>query len=215
MVTALQRVLLAPRRGRPRQLPAWLHPSSARSARAAGAPPARPRVGARTATSTDSSPPSLDSTSRPSAPVRWRARRSRSTRRPRPPSSASPGRSTTRWMPSAIATSSPRRCSTSPSLGIHLSRIGEEFVLWTSDEFGFARLDDAYATGSSMLPQKKNPDIAELARGKAGRCSAISPACWRRSRGCRSPTTATCRRTRSRCSTPSTRSRSRSPRSPG
>ena len=54
-------------------------------------------------------------------------------------------------------------------LGIHLSRIGEEFVLWTSEEFGFARLDDAYATGSSMLPQKKNPDIAELARGKAGR----------------------------------------------
>lgn len=54
-------------------------------------------------------------------------------------------------------------------VGIHLSRIGEEWVLWTSDEFGFARLDDAYATGSSMLPQKKNPDIAELARGKAGR----------------------------------------------
>ena len=54
-------------------------------------------------------------------------------------------------------------------LGIHLSRIGEEFVLWTSEEFGFARLDDAFATGSSMLPQKKNPDIAELARGKAGR----------------------------------------------
>jgi argininosuccinate lyase len=54
-------------------------------------------------------------------------------------------------------------------LGIHLSRIGEEFVLWTGDEFGFARLDDAYATGSSMLPQKKNPDIAELTRGKAGR----------------------------------------------
>ena len=54
-------------------------------------------------------------------------------------------------------------------VGINLSRIGEEFVLWTSEEFGFARLDDAYATGSSMLPQKKNPDIAELARGKAGR----------------------------------------------
>ncbi len=54
-------------------------------------------------------------------------------------------------------------------LGVHLSRLGEEWVLWTSDEFGFARLDDAYATGSSMLPQKKNPDIAELARGKAGR----------------------------------------------
>jgi argininosuccinate lyase len=54
-------------------------------------------------------------------------------------------------------------------LGIHLSRIGEEVVLWTSQEFGFLRLDDAYATGSSMLPQKRNPDIAELARGKAGR----------------------------------------------
>ncbi|MDP9464835.1 MAG: argininosuccinate lyase [Actinomycetota bacterium] len=54
-------------------------------------------------------------------------------------------------------------------VGINLSRVGEEFVLWTSDEFGFARLDDGYATGSSMLPQKKNPDIAELARGKAGR----------------------------------------------
>jgi len=54
-------------------------------------------------------------------------------------------------------------------IGIHLSRLGEEIVLWTTDEFGFAALDDAYATGSSMLPQKKNPDIAELARGKAGR----------------------------------------------
>ncbi len=54
-------------------------------------------------------------------------------------------------------------------IGVHLSRIGEEWVLWTSEEFGFAVLDDAYATGSSMLPQKKNADIAELARGKAGR----------------------------------------------
>ncbi|MEA3184991.1 MAG: argininosuccinate lyase, partial [Ilumatobacteraceae bacterium] len=54
-------------------------------------------------------------------------------------------------------------------IGINLSRIGEEFVLWTTEEFGFAKLDDGYATGSSMLPQKKNPDIAELARGKAGR----------------------------------------------
>ncbi len=54
-------------------------------------------------------------------------------------------------------------------LGVHLSRVGEEVVLWSSDEFGFLGLDDAYSTGSSMLPQKKNPDIAELARGKAGR----------------------------------------------
>jgi len=54
-------------------------------------------------------------------------------------------------------------------LGVHLSRIGEEVVLWASDEFGFVRLDDAWATGSSMMPQKKNPDVAELARGKTGR----------------------------------------------
>jgi argininosuccinate lyase len=54
-------------------------------------------------------------------------------------------------------------------LGVHLSRLGEEIVLWSSEEFGFLELDDAYATGSSMLPQKKNPDVAELARGKAGR----------------------------------------------
>jgi len=54
-------------------------------------------------------------------------------------------------------------------LGVHLSRLGEELVLWSSEEFGFCTMDDAYATGSSMLPQKKNPDVAELARGKAGR----------------------------------------------
>jgi argininosuccinate lyase len=54
-------------------------------------------------------------------------------------------------------------------VAVHLSRMGEEVVLWSTDEFGFVRLDDAYATGSSMLPQKKNPDVAELARGKAGR----------------------------------------------
>ncbi len=54
-------------------------------------------------------------------------------------------------------------------LGVHLSRIGEELVLWASSEFGFVALDEAFSTGSSMMPQKKNPDIAELARAKAGR----------------------------------------------
>ncbi|HZT64819.1 MAG TPA: argininosuccinate lyase, partial [Acidimicrobiales bacterium] len=54
-------------------------------------------------------------------------------------------------------------------LAVHLSRIGEEIVLWSTEEFGFLQLDDAYATGSSMLPQKKNPDVAELVRGKSGR----------------------------------------------
>ncbi len=53
-------------------------------------------------------------------------------------------------------------------LFVHLSRIGEELVLWTSSEFGFARLPEEAATGSSMMPQKLNPDVAELARGKAG-----------------------------------------------
>ena len=52
---------------------------------------------------------------------------------------------------------------------IDISRIAEEVVLWATKEFGFIRLDDAYSTGSSIMPQKKNPDIAELARGKAGR----------------------------------------------
>ncbi len=54
-------------------------------------------------------------------------------------------------------------------LGVHLSRMGEELVLWTSAEFGFAALGDDFTTGSSMLPQKKNSDVAELARGKSGR----------------------------------------------
>jgi argininosuccinate lyase len=54
-------------------------------------------------------------------------------------------------------------------IGVHLSRLGEEVVLWTTPAFGWVELDDAYATGSSIMPQKKNPDIAELARGKSGR----------------------------------------------
>jgi len=52
---------------------------------------------------------------------------------------------------------------------MHLSRLAEEIVLWSSGEFGFIMLDDAYATGSSIMPQKKNPDVAELARAKTGR----------------------------------------------
>jgi argininosuccinate lyase len=54
-------------------------------------------------------------------------------------------------------------------IGIDLSRQAEEVVMWATEEFGFVTLDDAYSTGSSIMPQKKNPDIAELARGKAGR----------------------------------------------
>jgi argininosuccinate lyase len=54
-------------------------------------------------------------------------------------------------------------------LGVHLSRLGEELALWSTEEFGFVHLHDSYATGSSMLPQKKNPDVAELLRAKTGR----------------------------------------------
>ncbi|HEX4422594.1 MAG TPA: argininosuccinate lyase [Kofleriaceae bacterium] len=52
---------------------------------------------------------------------------------------------------------------------VHLSRLGEELVLWTSSEFGFARIGEAYCSGSSLMPQKMNPDLAELLRGKVGR----------------------------------------------
>ena len=54
-------------------------------------------------------------------------------------------------------------------VGVHLSRIGEEWCIWSTTEFGWARVSDAYSTGSSIMPQKKNPDMAELARGKSGR----------------------------------------------
>ncbi|MCH4209216.1 argininosuccinate lyase [Bifidobacterium sp.] len=54
-------------------------------------------------------------------------------------------------------------------IGVDVSRLSEEIIIWNSQEFGFVRLDDSYSTGSSIMPQKKNPDIAELARGKAGR----------------------------------------------
>ena len=90
---------------------------------------------------------------------------------------------------------------------VHLSRLGEEIVLWSSAEFGFLRLADEFSTGSSMLPQKKNPDVAELARGKSGRLIGHLTAPAGDAQGsARWPTTATCRRTRSPCSTPSARS---------
>lgn len=54
-------------------------------------------------------------------------------------------------------------------LATHLSRLGEEIVLWSTDEFGFVRVGDAFSTGSSIMPQKRNPDVAELVRGKTGR----------------------------------------------
>jgi argininosuccinate lyase len=60
-------------------------------------------------------------------------------------------------------------CAAAALLAVHLSRLAEDLILWTSAEFNFVRIADAYTTGSSLMPQKKNPDITELARGKSGR----------------------------------------------
>ena len=59
--------------------------------------------------------------------------------------------------------------STSSIFMMHLSRFSEEIILWSSQEFRFIELDDSFSTGSSIMPQKKNPDMAELIRGKTGR----------------------------------------------
>ncbi len=60
-------------------------------------------------------------------------------------------------------------CAAAALCSIHLSRLSEDIILWVSSEFNFLRLSDAYTTGSSLMPQKKNPDVAELTRGKSGR----------------------------------------------
>jgi argininosuccinate lyase len=60
-------------------------------------------------------------------------------------------------------------CAAAALLAVHLSRLAEDVILWASAEFNFIKIADAYSTGSSLMPQKKNPDIAELTRGKAGR----------------------------------------------
>jgi argininosuccinate lyase len=60
-------------------------------------------------------------------------------------------------------------CAAAALLAVHLSRLAEDLILWASAEFNFIKIADAYTTGSSLMPQKKNPDIAELARGKTGR----------------------------------------------
>jgi argininosuccinate lyase len=60
-------------------------------------------------------------------------------------------------------------CAAAALLAIHLSRLAEDMILWSSAEFSFVRIGDSYTTGSSLMPQKKNPDVAELMRGKTGR----------------------------------------------
>ena len=60
-------------------------------------------------------------------------------------------------------------CAAAALMAVHLSRLAEDLILWASAEFDFIRIADAYTTGSSLMPQKKNPDVAELTRGKSGR----------------------------------------------
>ncbi len=60
-------------------------------------------------------------------------------------------------------------CAAAALLAVHLSRLAEDLILWSTAEFGFLRISDAYTTGSSLMPQKRNPDVAELIRGKTGR----------------------------------------------
>ena len=91
-------------------------------------------------------------------------------------------------------------------LALHLSRWAEEMILFSTSAYGFVELPEAYSTGSSAMPQKKNPDLLELVRGKR-RASWVAPLpCKLWLRVYRSPTTKTCRRRRSLCSTPPTRS---------
>src|SRR5207237_6823865 len=60
-------------------------------------------------------------------------------------------------------------CGVAALMAVHLSRLAEDLILWATSEFNFIKISDAYTTGSSLMPQKKNPDIAELTRGKSGR----------------------------------------------
>jgi argininosuccinate lyase len=88
-------------------------------------------------------------------------------------------------------------------LGAHVSRIAEDVILYGTSEFGFVKFGDTFTTGSSMMPQKRNPDALEIALG----FSVTSWRCWAPSRGCPAATTKICRTTSGRCSGRTTRSR--------
>jgi argininosuccinate lyase len=87
---------------------------------------------------------------------------------------------------------------------LHLSRLAEELIIWASPQFGFVKLSDAFSTGSSIMPQKRNPDAAELVRGHSGRIMGCLTSLMVTMKGCRSLIQRTCRTTRSRCSRPAT-----------
>lgn len=98
--------------------------------------------------------------------------------------------------------------------GVDISRLSEEIIIWNTQEFAFVKLDDGYSTGSSIMPQKKNPDIAELARGKSGRLIGDLTGLLATLKACPPPTLAICRKTRRPCSTRSIRSKCCCPPSP-
>ncbi len=83
--------------------------------------------------------------------------------------SASASRPAIRWTACRTATSRWNSCRSPPSAATHLSRLAEEIVIWSTPQFGFVKLSDSFSTGSSIMPQKKNPDAAELVRAKTGR----------------------------------------------
>ena len=178
------------------------------AARPAGAlrpPAARARRTRSRATSTGCATGTGGRRSARSAPARWPARRCRWTRRRSPRSSASTAPSTTRSTPCQRPRLRRRvllRRRADRRAPVPARRGGRASGRRRSS--AGSQLDDAFSTGSSIMPQKKNPDIAELARGKSGRLDRQPDRrCSPCSRACRWPTTATCRRTRSRSSTPS------------
>ena len=137
------------------------------------APPARLLLDVPRATRGASSS-CCGSTERPAA-RRGRARRREL--RHRPPARSRASSASTRWRRtrstrSPTATSCSTSCAAAATCATHLSRLGAEIVLWSSEEFGFCEVSDAWASGSSIMPQKKNPDAAELLRAKAPRVAA-------------------------------------------
>ena len=138
--------------------------------------------------------------------ARWPARRCRF-RRPR-------SRCATRSTPSPTATSRSTTCTRSRACFSHLSRMAMELCLWASAEYGFLRLPEEAATGSSMMPQKLNPDVAELVRGKAGTAAGRLAGLLAVLKGLPLAYNTICRRTRRRSSRPGATCEGRSPRSP-
>ena len=161
----------ARRRARPStaRADARVHASAARAGRLARASPARLRrdVRARCAPSRRGARRLRRAAARQRRACR--VRRCRSTATASPTSSASRASRRTAWTPSPTGTSSVEITAACALTMVHCSRLGEELVLWSSTEFGFASLPDSHATGSSLMPQKKNADVAELARGRSGR----------------------------------------------